>query len=141
MQKYKRKIQSAKDKTTKLIPTLTNKEKHVLHIRNLELYLKLGMKLTKIYRVLQFNEFPWLADYIAFNTKKRAEAKNNFEKDYFKLMNNSVFGKTMEILRKRINVAMKMSLQSTPQKPISYLVKCLMKIHFQLIESKSNWFK
>ena len=62
------------------------------------------MKLTKIHRVLQFNESPWLADYIAFNTKTRSEAKNNFEKDYFKLLNNSVFGKTMETLRKRTNV-------------------------------------
>ena len=63
----------ASDKTTKLIPTLFNKEKYVLHVRNLSFYKDLGMKLTKIHRVLQFNESPWLAKYIGFNTKKRKE--------------------------------------------------------------------
>ena len=88
----------------KLIPILANKSKYVVHYRNLQLYLSLGMKLTKIYRALQFKQSDWMKKYIDFNTKKRMCATNDFEKDFFNLMINSVYGKAMVNLRKRINV-------------------------------------
>ena len=75
----------------------------MLHSRNLQLYLSLGIKLTKIYRVLKFKQSDWIKKYINFNTKKWTNAADSFEKDFLKFMINSVYGKTMESLRKRIN--------------------------------------
>ena len=74
----------------KLVPNLQPKIRYVLHYRNLQLYLKLGMKLEKVHKVLSFHQTPWMAPYIAKNTELRKLAKNDFEKDFFKLMNNAV---------------------------------------------------
>ena len=87
-----------------LVPNLGSKCKHVVHYRNLELHLSLGVKFSKVHRILVFKQSDWLKKYIDFNTEKRKNAPNAFEKDFFKLTSNSVFGKAMENLRKRINV-------------------------------------
>jgi hypothetical protein len=88
----------------KLVPNLCNKEKYILHYSNLKLYHSLGMRVTKIHRAIKFRQEQWMAPYIQLNTELRKKATSDFEKDYFKLMNCSVFGKTMENLRKRIRV-------------------------------------
>ena len=92
------------DKVEKLIPNLRDKKNYVIHYKNLMQCLRLGMKLKKIHRGIGFVESEWMKLYINMNTNLRAQAKNNFEKDFFKLMNNSVFGKTMENIRNRVDV-------------------------------------
>ena len=83
---------------------MSNKTKYVLHYRNLQLYLSLGMRLIKIHRILKFKQSDCMKRYIDFNNEKTTNADNDFEKDFFELMINSVYGKTTENLRKRINV-------------------------------------
>ena len=88
------------NKCQKLVCNLCNKKKYLLHINSLKQALNHGLKLKKIHRIIEFNQEAWLKPYIDMNTELRKLARNDFEKDLFKLMNNSVFGKTMENIRK-----------------------------------------
>ena len=92
------------NKVTKLISNLGDRERYILHYKNLKQYLSLGLKLIRIHRGINFEESQWLKKYIALNTELRTVAANEFEKDFFKLMNNSVFGKTMENIRNRVDI-------------------------------------
>ena len=92
------------DKVDKLIPNLKDEEKYVVHYKNSKQYLSLGLKIITIHRGIKFNERAWLKDYIQLNTDLRTKGTTEFEKDFFKLMSNSVFGKTMENIRNRVDV-------------------------------------
>ena len=83
----------------KLFPNLRYKTNYIIHYCNLMLYLELELRLTNVHRVLTFDQSRWLKNYINFNTLQPAAAENDFEKDFFKLMNNAVFGKSFLFLR------------------------------------------
>ena len=88
----------------KLVPNLRDKKNYVIHILALNQALQHGLRLDRIHRAIEFDQSPWLKTYIDFNTQLRTAATNDFEKDFFKLMNNSIFGKTMENIRKHGNI-------------------------------------
>ena len=87
-------------KCKKLVCNLYDKKNYVVHIRSLKQALNHGLMLKKVNRVIQFYQKAWLKPYMDMNTKLRKKTKNDFKKDFFKLMNNAVFGKTIENLRK-----------------------------------------
>ena len=96
-------VGAAPTEVEKLVPN-RNKDRYMLHYRNLQLYTSLGMRLTKVHRALRFDQSSWMEPYIRMNTELRKKAASGFEKDLYRLMNNSIFGKTTENLRKRVDV-------------------------------------
>ena len=88
-----------KFESSKLISDCCDENNYVIYYRNLKLYLRLGLKVTFIHRVVAFQQEKWLKPYIQLNTKLRKIAKNAFQRDFYNLMNNSVFGKIMENVR------------------------------------------
>ena len=105
------------EKVEKLVANLHDKTEHVIHIRNLKQALNHGLISKKFHRVIKFNKKTWLKPYIDINTKLRQTVKNNFGKDFFKLMNNAVFGKTLENMRKHRNFKL-----ATTERRRNYLV-------------------
>ena len=92
------------NKVEKLVPNLHEKKNYVTHIRALNQALKHELILEKVHHVIKFDQSAWLKPYIDLNTKLSMEDKNDFKKDFFKLVNNSVFGKTMENIRKHKDI-------------------------------------
>ena len=92
------------NRVEKLVPNLRDKKNYVIHIKALDQALTHGLVLDRIHQAIEFNQSAWMKPYIDFNTQLRTRATNDFEKDFFKLMNNSVFGKTMENMRKHRNI-------------------------------------
>ena len=100
----------------KLTPNLYSKKSYVVHYRNSKYYLSQGLILKKVHKLLEFTQSPWMKPYIDFNTQKRMEATNEADKNLIKLLNNAVYGKTMENMKKR----MKIRIIKTPKVFLKY---------------------
>ena len=132
-------------KCTKLVCTMLNKVNYVVHIRALKQALNHGLKLIKVHRIIQFDQEAWLKPYVDMNTELRKEAKNDFEKDFFKVMNNAVFGKTMGNVRNHRDI--KLVTSDKPRnihasEPNYHSSKCISKnlmiIEMRKVEVKMN---
>ena len=128
------------EKFEKLVTNLHDKSEDAIHIRNLKQALNHGLILKKVHTVIKFNQKAWLKPYIDMNTKLRQKAKSNFEKDFFKLMNNAVFGKTTEnVIKHR-----KIKLVTTERKKklfsirTKFFVKLILQIFSQNFISNRN---
>ena len=128
------------EKFEKLVANLHDKSEDAIHIRNLKQALNHGLILKKVHTVIKFNQKAWLKPYIDMNTKLRQKAKSNFEKDFFKLMNNAVFGKTTEnVIKHR-----KIKLVTTERKKklfsirTKFFVKLILQIFSQNFISNRN---
>ena len=103
----------------KLVTNLKDKKRYVVHIKALDQALKYGLKFKKVHRVIDFQQSRWMKAYIMLKTRLRKGAKNEFENDFFKLMNHTVFGKTMENIRNPKD----MKLLASNKKYLKYVLK------------------
>ena len=103
----------------RLVPNLKDKKGHVVHIKELDQALKHGLKLKKVHQVIEFQQSKWMKAYIMLNTWLRKDAKNEYDKDFLRLMNNSVFGKTMENIRNHKD----MKLVKRDKRYLKYVMK------------------
>ena len=133
------------DKCKKLVCNIHNKKKYAVHIKSLKQALNHGLKFLKVYRIIELNQEAWLKPYIETNTELQKVAKNDFEKDFFKLMNNSVFGKTMENIRKHRDIKLvttnkkRSKLVSEPNyHTINYILEDLSIIEMNKTKVKMN---
>ena len=133
------------DKCKKLVCNLRNKKKYVVHIRSLKQALNYGLKFKKVHRIIEFNQESWLKPYIDMNTELRKTAKNDFEKDFFKLMNNAVFGKAMENVRKHIDIKLVITdkkrsklVSEANYHSINYISEDLSTIEMKITKVKMN---
>ena len=100
------------NRVEKLVPNLYDKKNYIIHIQALDQGLTHRLILEHIHRAIEFDQSAWMKPYINFNNQLRTKATNDFEMDLFKLMNNSVFGKMMENIRKHRNIKLIMSRES-----------------------------
>ena len=119
------------EKDKKLILDLLPKKNYKIYYKKLEYYMKLGVKITKVHKILTFDEKPFLKNYIDLNTNLRKHSKNDLEKDLFKLMNNAIFGKSMENVLNRSNIKL---INNDPEK----LLKLIRQPNFQNAYQISN---
>ena len=111
--------------TRKLVQTLGPKKNYTLHYITLKLYVNLGLKVTKVHRVLKFTQSKWMEPYIALNKELRAKSTNKFQESFFKLMNNSCYGKTLESKRNRVNVNLLRSREAVLNSTDKHLCKSI----------------
>ena len=131
------------EKCNKLVCNMQDKENYVVHIRALEQALNHGLILKKVCRIIQFHQKAWLKPYIDMNIKLRKEAKNECGKDFFKLMNNAVFGKTMLNVRKHRDIKLVTTDKRRNQlvsEPNDHTVKCFSE-NLMAIEMKKTKVK
>ena len=119
------------EKDKKLILDLSPKKNYNVYYKNLQYYLRLGLKVTKVHRILTFDEKPFLKEYMDLNTELRKQSKNDLKKDLFKLMNNAIFGKSMENVVNRSNIKL---INNNPEK----LLKLIKQPNFQNANKISN---